>query len=465
MGCTKGVNRDALPAEHEQLPFTYRRIVFLAIPVGLEAVFQTSFSLVDQVIIGFLGANAVAGVGLSNSVSFIVMFVFSAIGTGSGVLIAQAFGRSNMEEVSVAAALGQTLAAVFGTCTTLPLVLFPANILLWAGAQPEVANGAAGYFQLFAASAPLAGVSFVASATFRSLNDTRTPMIITTAAVALNTVIGFLLVLGITPFPKLGVLGAGIATLLSQAVRCLVLMFALYRQKEGLKWRWPWQCFRVEGVLGRLFEITYPLVLSETLWGTSAFIYTIIFSRLGTTALAASQIVMVIENVFIVATSGLAPVAVASIGQAIGGQSISSAKKNAWRVLRIGVFAGLVLTTLLVGASFSLPVLYPNVGKDVLHLAWWGILIAASVQPVKVLNSIFGNGILAAGGDTKFVLAGHLIGSYLVGLPAAWLLGIFCRIAAWVFAARAMEEIVKVFVFFLRFRGPAWYRKSANAVP
>ncbi len=208
-------------------------------------------------------------------------------------------------------------------------------------------------------------------------------------------------------------------------------------------------------ILRQLFEVTYPLALSEMLWGASAFLYTIVFTRLGTTALAGSQIVMVSENLFIAAASGLAPAAVASIGQAIGGGSIRCAKKNAAVVLRLGVLAGLLFTILLVGTSFMLSILYPRVGKDVLQIAFWGILIAACVQPAKVFNSILGNGILPSGGDTKFVLAGHLIGSYLVGLPAAVLLGIFAGFnASGVFGARAMEEIIKAIAFLLRFRTP-----------
>ena len=180
-------------------------------------------------------------------------------------------------------------------------------------------------------------------------------------------------------------------------------------------------------------------------------------------ALAASQIVMVIENLFIAAAAGLAPAAIASIGQAIGAGSICSAKKNAGAVLRLGILAGLFFTFVLIGAAFLLSILYPRVGKDVLQVAFWGILIAAIVQPAKVLNSILGNGVLPSGGDTKFVLAGHLIGSYLVGIPAAVLLGTFAGFnALGVFGARALEEIVKVIAFFLRFRTPAWYRKSAE---
>ncbi len=449
--------------EQSKLTSSYRKILRLALPVGLETVFQTSLGAVDQVIVGFLGAGAVAGVGLSNSLSFIVMLVYSAIGTGSGVLIAQAYGRKNMEEVSATAALGEILAGLFGVCTALPLALFPEMILRWIGAQESVAKEAAGYFQLFAISAPLVVMSNVNTATFRSLSDTRTPMIITIGTVALNTLLGFFLVLGIGPFPKLGVLGAGVATLLAQAIRCLVLFFALYRRSEGPRWRWPWQCSGLKTIVNQLFEVTYPLALSEMLWGASAFAYTIIFTRLGTAALASSQVVMVIENLFIATASGLAPAAVASIGQAIGAGSISCAKKNAAAVLRLGFLAGLLFTILLISTSFLLPVLYPRLGKEVLQVACWGIVIAACVQPAKVLNSVFGNGILPSGGDTKFVLMGHLVGSYLVGLPAAVLLGMF---AGWnalgVFSARAMEEIIKVIVFFIRFRTPAWYRKSTD---
>ena len=87
------------------------------------------------------------------------------------------------------------------------------------------------------------------------------------------------------------------------------------------------------------------------------------------------------------------------------------------------------------------------------------------MQPAKVLNSILGNGILPSGGDTKFVLAAHLMGSYLVGLPAAVLLGIFAGLnARAVFGARAGEEIVKVIAFLLRFRTPLWYRKTADGL-
>jgi putative MATE family efflux protein len=447
----------------DELRSGYRKIAVLAIPVGLETVFQTSLGGVDQVIVGFLGASAVAGVGLANSISFIVMMFYSAIGIGSGVLVARLFGRKDMEGVNASAALGQMTAGCLGICTALPLALFPRAILRWVGAEENIANEAAGYFQLFATSAPMVVMSAVSTATFRSLSDTRTPMIITMGAVALNTLLGFFLVLGIAPSPKLGVLGAGIATLIAQFARWIVLLLVLYR-RNGLRWRWPWQYSGITTIARRLFEVTYPLALSEMLFGASAFVYTIVFTRLGTEALASSQIVMAVENLFIAIASGLAPSAIAIIGQAIGAGSIRSAKENASRVLKLGFLTGLVLMVLLIGTSFFLPFFYPRVEKNVLQVAFWGILIAACVQPAKVVNSVLGNGILPSGGDTKFVLVGHLTASYLFGIPAAVALGIFAGLnARAVFGARALEEVIKAMVFLLRFRTPAWYRKSGNS--
>ena len=76
------------------------KIFKVALPVSVEAVFQTSLGFVDQIIVGTLGATAVAAVGFCNSISFIVMLLYSAIGTGAGVLVAQAFGRNDLNEVS-----------------------------------------------------------------------------------------------------------------------------------------------------------------------------------------------------------------------------------------------------------------------------------------------------------------------------------------------------------------------------
>ena len=100
-------------------------------------------------------------------------------------------------------------------------------------------------------------------------------------------------------------------------------------------------------------------------------------------------------------------------------------------------------------------------GQDVLSLAFFGVLLMAATQPAKVLSSVLGNGVLASGSDTRFVLAGNLAGTYAMGLPAAVGFGLLASFGFFgVFAAKVLEEGVKATCFFLRFRGVRWYASA-----
>jgi putative MATE family efflux protein len=438
-----------------------KKLLRLAIPISLESVFQMGFNAIDQIIVGLLGADAVAAVGLSNSIASIALLLYASVGVGAGVMVARAYGRKELAEVSEIASIGQTLSGLLGLLTAIGFVTFSRPILQVVGADPKLIGSATSYFQLYSISIAPMILSAVTSAVFRSLNAPKTPLLVTGSAVALNTLLGFVLVLGFGPIPSLGVAGAGWATLFSQTARCLVLILLLYLSQTGVHWTWPLPGSKTARTAGRLFGLTGPIALSEVLWGTSTFVYTIVLTRIGTTTLAASQIVLSLENIFIVVSVGLAPAAVAVIGQALGEGALPKAKANAWLTIRLGVFLAIVLGLLYGSCSFLLPTIYPKVGQDVLHLAFWGVIIMAVSQPAKVLSSVLGNGVLASGGDTRFILFGNLVGTYAVGLPSAVAAGLFTGLGFFgVFAAKVLEECVKAACFLLRFLRHRWYESA-----
>jgi Na+-driven multidrug efflux pump len=139
-------------------------------------------------------------------------------------------------------------------------------------------------------------LSGATSAVFRSLNFPRLPLLITSLASVLDTALGFLLVFGLGPIPKFEVAGAGMATLISQSCRALVLIVCLHVSKKEARWVWPWPSTQFASTAGKLLRLTGPIAVSEVLWGMSTFIYAVVFTRLGTTALAASQIVLSLES-------------------------------------------------------------------------------------------------------------------------------------------------------------------------
>src|ERR1700738_4030630 len=232
------------------------KILRLALPVSLESVFQMGFNVIDQIIVGLLGADAVAAVGLSNSIASIALLLYASAGVGAGVMVARAFGRKDLAEVSQIASAGQALSGLLGLLTAFLLVTFSQYLLQVVGADPKLASSANSYFQLYAVSIFPMILSAVTSAVFRSLNDPRTPLIITSAAVALNTILGFGLVLGFGPIPSFGVAGAGFATLFSQSARCLALILFLYGSKRGVRWVWPFPGSKIGATAGKLLHLT-----------------------------------------------------------------------------------------------------------------------------------------------------------------------------------------------------------------
>lgn len=440
-----------------------REVARIAVPVSLEAVFQMLFGLVDQVIVGTLGAVAIAAVGLTNGVTFIAILAYASLGAGSAILVSQAYGRHDRAGVAQLTAVALVLATAVAVLTSVPLVLFAAEFLRLVGAGAAVVGEGAVYLRVVALTLPLVVTGAVTSAVLRALGDARTPMVVTLAAVGLNTVLGVLLVFGAGPAPALGLLGAALATLAAQTARGVALTLLLYRRPE-IGWAWPRGGGDLRSVAGRLMALTYPITLGELLWGLGTFLYTLLFTRLGTQALAASQIVIAVEAVFIVASSGLAAASVTLVGQALGAGRVREARRKADALLRLGVVTSVLFGCLLVGAGLLLEALYPSVAPQVLRTAFWGVVLNALFQPAKVLNMVLGGGVLSSGGDTRFVLLGDAASTYAVGLPLALLLGFGLGFGVWgVFAARVLEEVVKVAVFLARYRTPGWYAAARAA--
>jgi Na+-driven multidrug efflux pump len=119
-----------------------RRILKLSIPVSLESVFQMAFNLIDQVVVGLLGADAVAAVGLSNSIASIALLLYASVGVGAGVMVARAFARKDLAEVSQIASAGQALSGLLGLLTAFLLVTFSQYLLQLVGSDQKLAGSA-----------------------------------------------------------------------------------------------------------------------------------------------------------------------------------------------------------------------------------------------------------------------------------------------------------------------------------
>ncbi|MFC4637143.1 MATE family efflux transporter [Deinococcus hohokamensis] len=444
------------PSESIQSPV--REMAAIAVPVSLEMVIQLVLTFVNQIIVGTLGAAAVAAVGLSGSLTFLFFITLGALGSGTSILVARRAGANDAAGVNQTLTLSLGFSAVVASLLTVPVVLGSAGLLRLAGGAPEVTAAATPYMQVAMLSLVPGMLGWILSGALRSLGHARTPLVATTLAVVVECLAAYGLVFGVGPLPQLGVVGAAWALVLSNVLKVGLLAAQVYGPRHLARLALPRPGAR-RAIIAPLLRVSAPLAFTEFAWSLGGFLYAAIFARVGTQALAASQITGTLEGIFIVGSFGLMSAATVLIGRSLGAGDAAGARTWLRRITRAGLLTGLGFGVLFGLSALLVPSLFPRVGDTVHQIALVGILIAAATQVVKVRNMIVGGGVLPGAGDGKGVILGDVVGAFVVGLPLAIWWGLYTPLGVWgVFMARSLEEVVKVAIFEWRRRRLDWDR-------
>jgi putative MATE family efflux protein len=436
-----------------------REVLTLAIPVSLEMLVALVMNFINQIVVGGLGATPIAAVGFSNSITFIAMITFGSIGGSVAIMASRAHGGGRLHElnavVHAALVLGSLISAVF---IAIP-AFFPSQVLTIAGGSSTVVATGSEYLRLTSIALLPTVASRVFGGFMRSTGRTRTPLIATSIATVTNTVVGILLVYGVGPFPELGVVGAGYATLLASLLNVGILVFIIYGRAHLLHWELPLTRLEWRQVAAPLMTLAAPMALTELVWSFGMYLYNVLFQRLGDEPLAAAQIAGTLEGVFIVTAFGLMNASTALIGKSLGQGDAKAARQWVRRIKKASVVGGFILGAAYLASASLLPLLFPNVSPEVRRMAIIAIAINALFEWAKTLNGVMGVGVLPSGSDMKGVVLGDGLSIGLVGLPVGALLGLCTPLGLYgVVIGRQLEEVCKQFIFRARARRIDWER-------
>jgi MATE family, multidrug efflux pump len=431
-----------------------REIGKIAIPVSLESVFQLSLGLINQVIVGTLGTATIAAVGLSNNLMFIGILCLNTLGSGAAILVSRARGRGDATSMSHITSCSTLFAGLLSLAFALPLAMWATPFLQTVGASQEISDIGGPFLALIALTLPCITTSVVASAVFRSTGHARVPMVVTMTSMALTPVLSWLLVVHC----GIGAIGAAIAGLLTQGLRAVSLLGFVLLSRWGLRFRWlSWSA--AKGIVRQISRLIWPLFTTELLFSGGSFVFALLFERLGTEALATFQIVQTLEGVVLMASIGLNTAGTILVSQAIGRRDATAVWQMSQGVWQVAVGASSLFGVLLALSGLLLPTLYPNTTPNVHQWGRWAIGLHAVFQPVRVSNMTF-FGILASGGDTRFLLLSDIVTVCFVGLPLAYFLAFNVGWGLWgIFLGRLLgEELVRISLFVWRYYQGRWCR-------
>jgi len=452
--------REAIRGTHQD--FTTgslnRAILLLAIPMVLEMVLESLFAVVDVFWVSRLGADAVATVGLTESLLSLVFAVGLGLSLSTTAMVARRIGEKDPAGAAVAGvqaiAIGLATSAMIGV----PCLFYAPHLLKLMGASPAIVAVGGNYARIALGGSGAILLLFLNNAIFRGAGDAAIAMRLLWVSNIINLILDPCLIFGVGPFPKLGVTGAALATLTGRSIGVLYQFYRLLRGTERI--RILWRQVRINmRVLLRLLRVSLTGILQFAIAHTSWIGLVRIVSIFGSAALAGYTIAIRIVIFVILPSWGLSNAAATLVGQNLGAKQPERAETSVWRT-------GFYNMIFLGGIGLFFMVFAEPVVRLFTHDPLVVLLAASCLRIISYGNVGYAYGMVMlqafnGAGDTVTPTIVNLFGFWFLEIPLAYGLAIPGRMqSSGVYISIVVAEAAIAVAGILLFRRGYWKKQQ-----
>lgn len=431
-----------------------RAIILLAIPMTLEMVMESLFAVVDIFFVSKIGVNAIAAVGLTESMLTITYSLGWGLAMGTTAMIARRVGENDNAGASVSAAQSIYLAFMISVPIMLCGIFFSEDLLKLMGASEAIIEEGSGYTKITMGGNLIVILLFLINGIFRGAGDAALAMRSLWLANGINILLDPLLIFGIGPFPELGLEGAAIATVLGRSTGIIYQVYHLYKGKGIIKVHknnWQFNFDIIVKLIKLSSGVTAQFIIASASW---IFMMRIV-STFGSTALAGYTIAVRIIIFTILPAWGFSNAAATMVGQNLGAGQPERAEKSVWRTGMFNmIFMGSVMIIFLL-YSDRLAAFFTD-EKDVITNA----SKCLSIFSLGYLFYAFGMVLVQAfngAGDTRTPTVMNFFIFWVLQVPLAYILAISLSIeASGVYYAVVISESVFSVVGYFLFKKGKW---------
>lgn len=438
-----------------------KKAVRIALPVAMQGMLNTIVNLVDTMMIGALGATAIAAVGLANKVFFVFTLLVFGIVSGSGVLAAQYWGNGDIKNIKKVVGLALTLAVAASIAFLVPAVVCPEAVMRIFTASEDAIQVGAGYLTIVALSYPATAVSNTFVAMLRATGRVKAPVVISSCTIFINIFFNYTFIYGNFGAPAMGAAGAALATLMARLAEALSIILVVYLGKAPVAARFKEMFGYSREFLVQFFSTTSPVIANEFIWGLGTTLYSLAYGRMGNDAVAAITIATTIQDIVTVLFQGLSAATAVIMGNEMGAGKLKRAERYAKNFLILQFIVTILGALFCVAIRWQIIGVY-NITPEIAESVSWCIIVFALFMPFKMFNYVMVVGILRSGGDTKMCLLLDCSGVWMIGVPMAFLGGLFFGFPIHIVYAMVMlEEVYKAVFGYWRYRQKKWLRNLA----
>jgi len=397
---------------------TVKTIWILAFPIMIGNILQTAFNVVDMIWVGRLGPEAIASVAMGGAVLLVVITLIIGLSMGTQSLIARFAGAKKQADAENVAMQSLIIGAILSIILAVVGLIFARPILQALGAKAAILEQGQDYLRIILAGGLVMVYLFLVNAVFRASGDTLTPMLIMVGATLLNIILDPLMIFGIG-FPRMGVAGAALATVLSRGLGALVGLYILFQGHSRLRVHLGKLCFDIKTMF-RIIKVGFPSSIQMALRSIVGLVLMAIVARYGSYAVAAYGIGLRIFSVVLMPGFALATSAATLVGHNLGAKKFWRARRCAWQAAGFNTLL-MGLTGMLFFAFSARLISIFNNNPDIIRLGSEYLKITSLSYIFVAQGLVLGRALMGAG-DTISPMLISVLALLGVQIPLALIL-------------------------------------------
>ena len=457
-----------IPAEQARAALM-RRVIQLSIPAILAELSSMAMQYIDAAMVGSLGANASASIGLVSTTTWLLGGLCISLASGFSVQVAHLIGAAREEEARDVLRQSVLVGALMGTLLMVLGIAISSPLPMWLRGDRAIREDASQYFFIYACALPAVQMRQLAGSMLQCSGNMRTPSILNATMCGMDVIFNSLLIFSEIPLPflgmsipgaGLGVAGAALGTALAEWLTAILMIFAVCRRSSVLHLQWKGHWHLTRACVSNAARIAVPMAFEHTVLCGAQIASTRIVSPLGNVALAANSLAVTAESLCYMPGYGIAAAATTLVGQSLGAMRPDLARRYARLsvLLAVSIMTGMAVCMYLL-APFVFQALTPDLAVQTLGVKV--LRIEAFAEPLYAV-SIAAAGAMRGAGDTLIPSLLNLFSMWGVRITLASLLAPRLGLPG-VWLAMCGELCVRGSLFLVRLLRERWLQQGLSS--
>ena len=432
-----------------------KEIVRLALPIALQQFMTALVGACDAIMLGKLSQDAMSAVSLATQVTFVFNLFMFAFMAGENMFVAQYYGKGDYTGISQVFSLVTKICGCIAVVFLAGTLFFPEQLMRILTNEETLIVLGSEYLRVIGISYVFSGIAQTFLAIMKNCGAVNMSTLINGVMVILNIALNAVFIFGLSGFPKMGIKGAALATVLATVVQFLWSVGYVLCRIRAVKFSLR-SCEKK--LFGRFWQKTVPLLINNLAWGIGFSMYSVIMGHLGTDAVAANGIANISKNLVVCFCPGLGNAGSIIVGNRLGADRLQEAKEVGETLTKTAIIAGIVSGLVLVALSpfiTKMVDLTPTARGYLQKM----LLISSYYIAGKSVNCMTIGGIFAAGGDSKFGMLCDSVTLWCIIVPLGCICAFILKLPVMVvYFVPNLDEIIKLPVVYKHYKKYKWIK-------